>query len=160
MSETHIPMLRSVELAAAVLVFTGMFGFALWFDVMSLQHALTEGMVPAARGVAAIALGWMFGWYLTTRFEPTHRFLVQAVFTMAGYVVAGVTCACSFLTLAAIDVLGADPGRSPFVAMTAVTFAPVSSFFATRLDQGRSIHVVAGMGIGACSYIVLLGVPD
>jgi hypothetical protein len=160
MSDVPIPLLRAAETAAAILVFSGLGLFAVWFDVASLINALQGGMVPAARGVAAIALGWMFGWYLTTRFEPTHRLLVRSVLTLAGYMVAGLTCATTFLTLALIDAIGADPTRSPFLAMTAVTFAPVSSFFATRLDEGRSIHLVAGMGIGACSYLVLLGVPD
>ncbi|HMV69403.1 MAG TPA: hypothetical protein PKA64_21350 [Myxococcota bacterium] len=160
MSDSPIPSLPAVERAAATLVFAGLGGFAVWFDALSLHRALADGMVPAARGVAAIALGWMFGWYLTTRFEPTHRFLVQAVLALAGYVVAAIACAVSFSALALIDLLGADPTRSPFLAMTAVTFAPVSSYFATRLDPGRSVHLVAGMGIGVCTYLVLLGVPD
>lgn len=154
------PATSDMERPLVLVVIGALAAFAAWFDATALSWAFTQGIVAVGRGGAAVALGWIAGWYLTCRFEPTHSLLVHGFLTLAGYVVAAVTAAGAFSALALIDLLGADPERSPYLAITAVTFAPVASWFATRLDDTRSVHVVAGLGMGGFGYLVLLGVPD
>lgn len=149
-----------LEKALAGFVIGTLVLFATWFDITALRIAWDEGLLSVARGGAGIALGWILGWYLTCRFDPTHRMLVDLLLTLSGYVVAAITGAAVFVLLGFFDLIGSHPDRSSYLAVTAITFAPVSSLFATRLNPARSIHLVAGLGIGGFGYVVLFGFPD
>ncbi len=139
----------------------GTFGLiALAYDPTALHAAHSLGdMVSLARGISAMALGWISGWYLTMKFSPTNSLLMQVFFQLSGAVVAGITALSAASMMGIFDLIGADPERATFFGITAVTFAPVAAWFATKLDEERSVHVVSGFGIGALTYIVVLGVP-
>jgi hypothetical protein len=154
------PATEPLERAFISLVIGSLLLFAIWFDAVALHVAWNRSLLDVARGGVAVALGWILGWYLTCRFEPTHNFLAQVVLGMAGYLVAAVGATTSFFVIACFDLFSSNPERSSYLAITATTFAPVASLFTTRIDPTRSVHVVAGLGIGAFSYIVLFGFPD
>lgn len=148
------------EAALATLVLGPFALFAVVFDGTVLWEGWSRGPTEAARVAAAVALGWILGWYLTCRFEPTHRMLVDGLLALAGYAVALVVAVATFTAMALLDAIGADPDRAGHLAVTGVTFAPVCSWFAMRLDVSRSAHLVAGLGVGAFGYVVLFGIPD
>lgn len=147
---------------AVVRGFIGVFSaLALVYDLLGLLHASGEGgLVGGGRALSAVALGWMCGWYFTVRFEPTSALLRSSLMILAGHLVATVCAINSWLMLGLLDWLGASPERATFLSVSFVTFAPVAAFFTTQLSRDRAVHLVAGTGIGALSYVVLFGVPD
>lgn len=159
---TSVPDESSGLERAVIRTVTAVFGLlAGAYDLLGAAHAWSEGgLVAAGRALSAIGLGWMCGWYFTVRFHPTSWVLRSSLATLTGHVVASITAINAWLVLAALDWLGARPDRASFVSLTAVTFAPVASFFATQISRDRAVHLVCGFGIGALSYVVLFGVPD
>ena len=134
---------------------------AFLYDLLGLGHAWDEGgLVGGGRALSAVALGWMCGWYFTVRFEPTSALLRSSLAIVAGHFVATCCAVNAWVTLGALDWLGASPERATFLSVSFVTFAPVAAYFATQLSRDRAVHLVAGTGIGALSYVVLFGVPD
>ena len=115
-----------IERALALLVLGALFMLAAWFDLTALRQAAPAGLLPLGRTGAAIVLGWILGWYLTCRFDPTHRVLVNLLLTLAGYVVAAITAGATFVGLALFDLLFHAPDRANHLAVTAMTFASLS----------------------------------
>lgn len=137
----------------------GLIAFA--YDLFGLGYAWQSGsLIAVGRGISAMALGWICGWYFTVKFPPTNSILLQGLFSLSGHVVAVITAICAASLMLVLDVVGADPHKATFFGITAVTFAPVAAWFATQLDEERSVHIVSGFGIGALTYIVVLGVPS
>lgn len=134
---------------------------AVLYDGVGLLACLDEGgLIGVGRGLSAIGLGWMCGWYFTVRFSPTSVFLRHSFFELAGHLVAMACAPLTWLALGLLDSVGASAGRASFTSMMFVTFAPVAAWFATQLSRDRAVHFVAGVGIGALSYVVFFGVPD
>lgn len=152
---------ETLEPAVVRSVITAMAGLAVAYDGMGLLAAWQGGgLVDVGRAISAVALGWMCGWYLTVKFQPTHRWLLNTFLSWAGHAVALCAAAMAMALMGLVDLLGADAQRATFLGITSVTFAPVAAHFATQLTEDRSVHLVSGVGIGALAYVVLLGIPD
>ena len=133
---------------------------ALAFDVISLWEAtITGGLRAAGRGIAAIALGWICGWYFTIKFAPTRHFLSGFFFQLGGHFVAMLSGIAGIITMIVVGCVGSDPNKATFLGITTVTFIPIASFFSTQLSEDRSVHMLCGFGIGALLYIVMFGMP-
>lgn len=131
------------------------------YDLVGLRQAWDlGGLIGAGRGMSAVGLGWMCGWYFTVRFAPTTGLLRNTLLQLAGHLVSSFCMLNAWLLLGTLDWLGASPDRATFLSIGFVTFAPVAAYFATQLNQERAVHMVAGMGIGGMSYVVIFGMPD
>ena len=134
---------------------------AVLYNIVALLSCWDDGgLIGVGRGLSAVGLGWMCGWYFTVRFAPTTGLLRNTLLQLAGHLVSSFCMLNAWLLLGALDWLGASPDRATFLSIGFVTFAPVAAYFATQLNQERAVHLVAGMGIGGMSYVVLFGMPD
>lgn len=134
---------------------------AVLYNIVALLSCWDDGgLIGVGRGLSAVGLGWMCGWYFTVRFSPTSLFLRHSFFELAGHLVAMLCAPLAWVALGILDSVGASAGRASFTSMMFVTFAPVAAWFATQLSRDRAVHFVAGVGIGALSYVVFFGVPD
>jgi hypothetical protein len=151
---------QSLEVAVIVFVIGLISLSSLGYDAVSIWHlGDQDGLAGAGRGLCAAALGWMCGWYLTMKFGPTHGFLTNVFFELAGHIVASVAFVLGFVVLALSDWFGTDPDKAAAIGIACVSFAPVAAFFCTKVAEDRSVHLVSGFGIGALGYVVVFGLP-
>lgn len=140
----------------------GLFALAAFaYNALALWACWDQGgLLDIGRGLSAVGLGWMSGWYFTLKFSPTSVLLRHGFFELAGHFVAMICAGFAWLGLGILDSLGAAANRGSFTSMMFVTFMPVAAWFATQLSRDRAVHFVSGVGIGALSYVVFFGVPD
>lgn len=149
-----------LERAVVVTVIGSLGVIAAGVDLVGLWMSWQSGgLLALSRALSAVGLGWMCGWYLTARFQPTSGWLRHVLLSWAGHIIAAVTAGLALLLMALLDLMAPHAGEVGFFGLTAVTFAPVASYFATQLSDDRSVHLVSGFGIGALTYVVLVGLP-
>jgi hypothetical protein len=127
------------------------------YDIYYLVFTYLENglRIGVGRGICAILLGWILGWYLVDKCSPTRNALLHICQKAPGHIVATISIVFAFAFLALVHWVGSRN----LVFVVLITFLPVASYFSAKQDPSTSVHLITGIGIGALLYIVWVGIP-